>query len=252
MNYTQAQIDRANAVSLEDFLRTQGETLIKSGREYRWKEHDSLTVRGNKWFRHSQSKGGYPIDFVMEFYGKSFPEAVQLLTGESGEGQTEAATAPPTAFHLPLHNRTADRAIQYLTESRGLNKTLVEAFLLSGDIYEDAKRHNVVFVGRDRSGTPRYAHVRGTADPFRQDMGKKYGAVSFLQILAPELNDRMLADFLDMESSLIVSLHIQSVDQIKAIKTVKRKITDLDRSKIEEQKKAVRAGYDMDISATRS
>ena len=170
MNYTQAQIDRANAVSLEDFLRTQGETLIKSGREYRWKEHDSLTVRGNKWFRHSQSKGGYPIDFVMEFYGKSFPEAVQLLTGESGEGQTEAATAPPTAFHLPLHNRTADRAIQYLTESRGLNKTLVEAFLLSGDIYEDAKRHNVVFVGRDRSGTPRYAHVRGTADPFRQDI----------------------------------------------------------------------------------
>ena len=71
MQYTQAQIDRANAVSLEDFLRTQGETLIKSGREYRWKEHDSLTIRGNKWFRHSQSKGGYPIDFVMEFYGKS-------------------------------------------------------------------------------------------------------------------------------------------------------------------------------------
>jgi hypothetical protein len=170
MQYTQAQIDRANAVSLEDFLRTQGETLIKSGREYRWKEHDSLTVRGNKWFRHSQSKGGYPIDFVMEFYGKSFPEAVQLLTGESAEGQSEASTAPPTAFHLPLHNRTADRAIQYLTESRGLNKTLVEAFLLSGDIYEDVKRHNVVFVGRDRSGTPRYAHVRGTADPFRQDI----------------------------------------------------------------------------------
>ena len=105
MNYTQAQIDRANAVSLEDFLRTQGETLIKSGREYRWKEHDSLTVRGNKWFRHSQSKGGYPIDFVMEFYGKSFPEAVQLLTGESGEGQTEASTTPPTAFHLPLHKK---------------------------------------------------------------------------------------------------------------------------------------------------
>lgn len=78
-------------------------------------------------------------------------------------------------------------------------------------------------------------------------MGKKLGAVSFLQILAPELNDRMLADFLDMESSLIVNLHIQSLDQVKAIKTVKRKITDLDRAKIEEQKKAVRAGYDMDI-----
>ena len=84
-----------------------------------------------------------------------------------------------------------------------------------------------------------------TGKQFR--MGKKYGAVSFLQILAPELNDRLLADFLDMESSLIVSMHIQSVDQVKAIKTIKRKITDLDRSKIEEQKKAVRAGYDMDI-----
>ena len=78
-------------------------------------------------------------------------------------------------------------------------------------------------------------------------MGRKFGAVSFLQILAPELNDRMLADFLDMESSLIVNMHVQSVDQVAAIKTVKRKITDLDKMKIEEQKKAVRAGYDMDI-----
>ena len=78
-------------------------------------------------------------------------------------------------------------------------------------------------------------------------IGQKRGAVSFLQILAPELNDRMLADFLDMESSLIVTMHVQSVDQVFAIKTIKRKITDLDRMKIEEQKKAVRSGYDMDI-----
>jgi len=77
--------------------------------------------------------------------------------------------------------------------------------------------------------------------------GDKYGAMSFLQILAPELNDRVLSDFLDMESNLIVTMHIQSVDQMKAIKTIKRKITDLDKMKIEEQKKAVRAGYDMDI-----
>ena len=78
-------------------------------------------------------------------------------------------------------------------------------------------------------------------------VGKKLGAVSFLQILAPELNDRMLAEFLDMESSLIVTMHVQSVDQVKAIKTVKRKITDLQKMTIEEQKKAVRSGYDMDI-----
>ena len=78
-------------------------------------------------------------------------------------------------------------------------------------------------------------------------VGRRIGCASFLQILAPELNDRMLADFLDMESSLIVSMHVQSVDQVKAIKTIKRKITDLQKMTIEEHKKAVRAGYDMDI-----
>ena len=78
-------------------------------------------------------------------------------------------------------------------------------------------------------------------------MGKKIGAVSFLEILAPELNDRILADMLDLETGVIVNLHIRSIDQTEAIKTIKRKITDLDKMKIEEQKKAVRSGYDMDI-----
>ena len=78
-------------------------------------------------------------------------------------------------------------------------------------------------------------------------MGKKFASVSFLQILAPELSDRILKDFLDIESNIVVNIHVQSVDQVSAIKTIKRTITDLDKSKIEEQKKAVRAGYDMDI-----
>ena len=78
-------------------------------------------------------------------------------------------------------------------------------------------------------------------------MGRKLGAVSFLEILAPELNDRMLADILDLETGVIVNLHIRSIDQTEAIKTIKRKITDLDKMKIEEQQKAVRSGYDMDI-----
>ena len=71
--------------------------------------------------------------------------------------------------------------------------------------------------------------------------------MSYLAITASDLSDRMLADFLDMESSQIVTMHIQSVDQTAAIKTIKHTITELDRSKIEEQKKAVRSGYDMDI-----
>ncbi len=78
-------------------------------------------------------------------------------------------------------------------------------------------------------------------------VGKTIGAVSHLQILAPELTDRMLADFLDMNNDIIVNFHIKSIDQTRAIKMIKRKITDIDKMKIEEQKKAVRSGYDMDI-----
>ena len=78
-------------------------------------------------------------------------------------------------------------------------------------------------------------------------MGGIFGAVSFLSITASDLSDQLLKDLLDMDSSQIATMHIQSVDQNKAIKTVKRTITELDRSKIEEQKKAIRAGYDMDI-----
>ena len=67
-NYTQEQIDRANSMNIADFLERRGETLVRSGKEVRWKAHDSVTIFGNKWYRHSRSKGGYPIDFVMEFY----------------------------------------------------------------------------------------------------------------------------------------------------------------------------------------
>ena len=169
MTYTQAQIDKANAVDLEKFLRAQGETLVRSGKEYRWKAHDSLTVCGNKWFRHSQSKGGLPVDFVMEFYGKSFPEAVQMLTGEPGEAQPEADPAPSPAFRLPLRNVTNANILNYLTQERKLSPSLVNFFIAAGDIYEDAAHHNVVFVGRDADGHPRYASSRGIREKFRQD-----------------------------------------------------------------------------------
>ena len=179
MTYTQAQIDRANAANLEDFLRAQGETLVRSGKEYRWKAHDSLTVYGNKWFRHSQSKGGFPVDFVMEFYGKSFPEAVQMLTGEPGEAQPEAGPAPSPAFRLPLRNVTNANILNYLTQERKLSPSLVNFFIAAGDIYEDAAHHNVVFVGRDADGHPRYASSRGIREKFRQDAAGAEKAFGF-------------------------------------------------------------------------
>ena len=179
MTYTQAQIDKANAVDLEKFLRAQGETLVRSGKEYRWKAHDSLTVCGNKWFRHSQSKGGFPVDFVMEFYGKSFPEAVQMLTGEPGEAQPEADPAPSPAFRLPLRNVTNANILNYLTQERKLSPSLVNFFIAAGDIYEDAAHHNVVFVGRDADGHPRYASSRGIQEKFRQDAAGAEKAFGF-------------------------------------------------------------------------
>ena len=179
MTYTQAQIDKANAVDLEKFLRAQGETLVRSGKEYRWKAHDSLTVYGNKWFRHSQSKGGLPVDFVMEFYGKSFPEAVQMLTGEPGEAQPEAGPAPSPAFRLPLRNVTNANILNYLTQERKLSPSLVNFFIAAGDIYEDAAHHNVVFVGRDADGHPRYASSRGINEKFRQDAAGAEKAFGF-------------------------------------------------------------------------
>ena len=78
-------------------------------------------------------------------------------------------------------------------------------------------------------------------------MGQRIGSVRYLQILAPELTDRLLSDFLDVDNGIIVNLHIQSIDQAAAIKMVKSKLSDVDKMRIEEQKKAVRAGYDMDI-----
>ena len=179
MTYTQAQIDKANAVDLGKFLRAQGETLVRSGKEYRWKAHDSLTVRGNKWFRHSQSKDGFPVDFVMEFYGKSFPEAVQMLTGEPGEAQPEADPAPSPAFRLPLRNVTNANILNYLTQERKLSPSLVNFFIAAGDIYEDAAHHNVVFVGRDADGHPRYASSRGIREKFRQDAAGAEKAFGF-------------------------------------------------------------------------
>ena len=179
MTYTQAQIDKANAVDLEKFLRAQGETLVRSGKEYRWKAHDSLTVCGNKWFRHSQSKGGFPVDFVMEFYGKSFPESVQMLTGEPGEVQPETDPAPSPAFRLPLRNVTNANILNYLTQERKLSPSLVNFFIVAGDIYEDAAHHNVVFVGRDADGHPRYASSRGIREKFRQDAAGAEKAFGF-------------------------------------------------------------------------
>ena len=179
MQYTEEQIARANQTDLVSFLNAQGEQLVKSGREYRWKKHDSVTISGNRWYRHSQSKGGYPVDFVMEFYYATFPEAVKMLIGEEGEGRQKSCPAPSKDFRLPEKNEDNEKIMKYLTKKREIEKTLVEDWIDRGDIYEEKEHHNVIFVGRDADGIPRYAHCRGTGEiKYRGDVtgsDKSYG-----------------------------------------------------------------------------
>ena len=180
MQYTEEQIAKANQTDLVSFLNAQGEQLVKSGKEYRWKKHDSVTVSGNRWYRHSHGRGGYPVDFVMEFYNATFPEAVKMLTGEEGEGRNSTCPAPSPDFRLPEKEENNDRIIRYLTENRGIEKNLVEKWISSGDIYEEKKHHNVVFVGRDADGIPRYAHCRGTGEiKYRGDVAESDKSCGF-------------------------------------------------------------------------
>ena len=180
MQYTEEQIARANQTDLVSFLNEQGEQLVKSGREYRWKKHDSVTISGNRWYRHSQSKGGYPVDFVMEFYYATFPEAVKMLIGEEGEGRQKSCPAPSKDFRLPEKNEDNEKIMKYLTKKREIEKTLVEDWIDRGDIYEEKEHHNVIFVGRDADGIPRYAHCRGTGEiKYRGDVAGSDKAFGF-------------------------------------------------------------------------
>ena len=136
---------------------------------------------GGIWYRHSQSKGGAPVDFVMEFFGKSFTEAVELVTGEKGAAPPpdRPSPAPISDFRLPPRSDTAGQVKSYLTEARRIDEDVSGFFFSTGDIYEEAAHHNAVFVGRDEDGVPRYAHQRGTAGSFRLDVKGSDKAFNF-------------------------------------------------------------------------
>ena len=137
MYYTQDQIDRANQADLASFLQGQGEQLIRAGQEYRWKRHDSLTIRGNKWYRHSHSKVGAPSDFLIEFFVNSFTEAVEMLTGEKGAAQPpdRPSPAPFSDFRPPPPNSDNRTARNYLTAARRIDEDVSGFYFSTGDIY---------------------------------------------------------------------------------------------------------------------
>lgn len=168
------QLQRADDTDLYVFLSGRGEQFKRCGKEYRWLRHDSVMINKNEWYRFSQNKGGHAIDFMKEFYGLSFAEAVKELLGEEGVGETNRRTAkedagrqkvcpiPLPGLELPERNESCEIARKYLIEQRKLSEQLVDQMIEKGDIYESKNYHNVVFVGRDKEQNPRYAAMRGT------------------------------------------------------------------------------------------
>ena len=175
--FTEEQKRQANEVDLAEFLRRQGEKLLPSGRDYRLDSDHSVTIRGSEWFDHETQTGGHAIDFVRTHYGMTFPEAVtMLLGGEQGQcyPQAREKTPPPSKpFALPPANRNMRRVYAYLMKHRHIDRDVITHFARAGVLYEDETYHNVVFVGKDETGTARHAHKRSTnstGKAFRQNV----------------------------------------------------------------------------------
>ena len=198
--YTDDQVARANSVDLAAFLSAKGEKFIKAGKEYRWSKHDSVTIHKNEWFRHSQGKGGGPVDFMMEFYGMAFPDAVKELLGGEEPGDEKAVSQngdtalnkgaysqncyeaenvkvdkdddvvdggpavadpiPTREVELPEKDMDQSHIIEYLTKARKLDPDIVKEFMERGDIFQEKEHQRVVFVGRDSEQTVRFGSWR--------------------------------------------------------------------------------------------
>lgn len=157
----------ANSINLVDYLRNQGETLIKSGREFRWQRYTSVTIRDNHWYKHKTQEGGYPIKFLEEFYGMKYADAMELLLSYANDTGITAdyeykEEVPKKEFALPERSETMKRMYGYLLKTRHIDKDVLNEFVKNGLIYEDQQYHNVVFVGEDQEGVARHAHKKST------------------------------------------------------------------------------------------
>ena len=172
IHFTEEQKYRASCVDLVEFLRRQGEKLIRSGPEYRMASDHSVTVRGSEWYDHASKEGGGPISFVQNYFGLNYPEAVtRLLDGEQSRIYEPAPKKkePKKEFIQPPVGREMRRLYAYLLKKRLIDREVLSTFVRAGLVYEDEKYHNAVFIGKDEHGVVRHAHKRNTSD-----MGKTF------------------------------------------------------------------------------
>jgi len=174
INFSEDDLYRANTVDLVSFLQSCGERVEKVGSTYKYiytdgsGTHDSVTIHGGKWYDHKNQRGGYAVKFLQEFLGFSFQDSVIQLLGGHCNAQTvrsaprEAPRPVQKTFELPEPNSDMRRVFAYLTKQRFIDPQIISHFAHEHKIYEDAKYHNVVFVGTDENGNPKQASVRST------------------------------------------------------------------------------------------
>lgn len=173
--YSKEQLERAKSIDLVYFLQARGEMLKRAGSEYKWiyrdgsGEHDSVMVRGSKWYDHKNQQGGDPIGFLQEFMGLSFQDAVaDLLYGEQAEqviiSVKQKLTLPQQKkdFHLPEPSENMRKLFAYLIKTRFIDKAVVQHFVHTKSIYQEKTHDNIVFVGLDKSGTARSGQKKST------------------------------------------------------------------------------------------
>ena len=164
IHFTEEQKAQARRTDIVSLLKSQGETVKRSGSEYEWKDgSQKVTIRGNLWFHQYDRVGGDAIDFVRRFYNKSYPEAMEYLLGNCNG---VLIISPPVVkekkpFELPKPYRNMDRVKNYLHYVRGIDEDIIETFANENMIYESADYHNAVFVGFDKNGIPQHANKRG-------------------------------------------------------------------------------------------
>jgi hypothetical protein len=196
VKFTENDLQRANSVNLVQFLQSRGENLKRVGNEHKLiysdnnGVHDSIMIKGNKWFDHRNGVGGGAIKFVQNYYEMSFQNAVTELCDGHIDGieisnQSHRNIVPANAnieserkefvsggsFCLPAANKDMKRAFAYLVKGRCISPEIVSFFAKEKKIYEDAEHHNVVFVGHDENGVPKQATKRSTlsfGEPFKQ------------------------------------------------------------------------------------
>ena len=180
--FTDQQIEDANRIDLVAYLRARGEKVVPEGSQHRWiyrdatGEHDSVAVRGNRWYDHRQQKGGAAVLFVQEYIGLSFREAVVHLLGPSADAPTlrrvplEESVPERKPFELPSKAPNMRRLYAYLCKTRGIAPEVVTHFVRAGVLYEGAEWHNAVFLATDDHGAPKGGLLKSTAthSRFRQ------------------------------------------------------------------------------------